>query len=151
MQRQSGPKSSMPLRDIDNSIQICKSANWNYLQIINRIKTQAIISNIVYVSWYHLGDIHHWLFGYRKDYVSLVTISNRRRLVDRNKLMNVWIVQLIMYIEYLADNSTKVISLAFFSPKMSSEYKDMKKVYLKVSLLLYILIISGLYLSLQAW
>ena len=65
--------------------------------------------------------------------------------------MKVWIVQLIMYIEYLADNSTKVISLAFFSPKMSSEYKDMKKVYLKVSLLLYILIISCLYLSLQAW
>lgn len=49
----------------------------------------------------------------------------------------------IMYIEYLADNSTKVISLAFFSPKMNSEDKHMKKVYLKVSLLLYILIISG--------
>ena len=151
MQRQSDPKSSMALRGIDNSIQICKSAIWDYLQIMNRVKTHAIISNIVYVSWYYLGDIRHWLFGYRKDYVSLVTISNRRRLVDRNKPMKVWIVQLIMYIEYLADNSTKVISLAFFSPKMSSEYKDMKKVYLKVSLLLYILIISCLYLSLQAW
>lgn len=64
--------------------------------------------------------------------------NNGSRLVDRSKLINVWIVQLIMYTEYLADSSTKVISLAFFSPEISSEYKDMKKVYLKVSLLLYI-------------
>lgn len=46
---------------------------------VNKIKKQVIISNIVYDSWYHLGSIHQWLFGFRnEDYVSLVIISKTK-------------------------------------------------------------------------
>lgn len=49
---------------------------------VNKIKKQVIVSNIVYGSWYHLGSIHHWLFGFRnEDYVSLVTISKTKAIL----------------------------------------------------------------------